>query len=168
MIKSFLIAILLASFTFPPLAIADTLESSVDLSLPSLILPPRLKLGLPKLDISILRSGQTLTATADTVLMSPETFAMIGIEVDSINSRHNLYLERQLRLYDASARLRIDLLKTQNDYLEDELDRTNKMVIRHQELISSDKTGWYIAIGFVIGALSAIGLAYAIAPSMKQ
>ena len=109
-----------------------------------------------------------MTATADTVLMSPETFAMIGIEVDSINSRHNLYLERQLRLYDASARLRIDLLKTQNDYLEDELDRTNKMVIRHQELISSDKTGWYIAIGFVIGALSAIGLAYAIAPSMKQ
>jgi hypothetical protein len=169
MIKSFLTAILVASFIFSPLAFADeTTDASVDLALPALVIPPRLKLKLPKLDISILRSGQTLTATSDTVLMSPETLALIGIEVESINARHSLYLEQQLKIYDVNARLRISLLQTQNDYLEGELQRTNEVIIQHQELISSDKSGWYVAIGFGIGVLTAVGLAYAIAPSMKQ
>ena len=174
MIKSFLTAILVASLIFPSQAFANppepppSEESSVKLTLPPLVLPPRLTLELPELDVSILRAGQTLTATSDTVLMSPETFARIGIEVSTINARHGLYLEQQLRLYDANARLRIDLLQTQNDFLEGELQRTNVMVIRQQELISSDKSGWYIALGVGIGVLTAIGLAYAIAPAIQQ
>ena len=174
MIKSFLTAFLVASLIFPAQVFANppapeessTAEVSTRLLFPQLVLPPRLRLSLPELDVSILRSGQTLTATTDTVLMSPETFARIGIEIESFNDRHNLYLEQHLRLRYANTQLQVGLLQTQSTFLEGELQRTNTLLVRSQELNSANNSGWFVALGFGLGVLTAIGLAYAIAPAL--
>jgi len=171
MVRSFLTAFLVASLVLPPQAFAsppteDSPPASSGVEL-QLTLPPRLNLRMPSLEYSILRAGQTLTATSDTILMTPETFARIGIEVDSINNQHNLYLEQHLRLSHASSQLQLGLLQNQNLFLEGELQRTNELLVRSQELNSSNNSGWFVAIGFGVGVLTAIGLAYAIAPAMK-
>ena len=120
---------------------------------------------MPELEFSILRSGQRLTASSDTVLMTPEEFAKINIEFDAMQARHSLYLEQQLRYANANSLLRINTLQLQNNYLESELSRTNNLLVRSQEIRSNDLTPLWVTLGFVAGALTTIGIVYAVMPA---
>lgn len=169
MIKNILTAFLIAGLIFPTQVFANPPtppEPTAATAEPSLVLPPRLRLRMPELSYSLLRTGQTLTATTDTILMTPETFARITIEFDSMQDQHSLYLEQQLRLAAAHSTLELGLLRSQNSYLEGELARTNQLLVTSQEIRNRDLTPLWVTLGFIGGALATIGIVYAIGPAI--
>lgn len=149
----------------PANALAQETPSQTTDTDSTLILPPKLSLKPPELEYSILRSGQRLTATSDTVLMTPEEFARIGIEFGTMQRTHSLYLEQQVKYLHANLMLRVDTLSLQNKYLESELSRTNELLVRSQEIRSNNLTPLWVALGFVAGALTTIGIVYATVPA---
>lgn len=154
------------SLMFPATAAAQDQEPPTATAVEQeLTLPPRLTLRLPQFEYSLLKSGQRLTASRDTILMTTEEFARITIEFDAMQSKHNLYLEKQLRYSHENYKLKIDTLTLQNSFLERELSRTNELLLRSQELKNKDLTPLWVAVGFVAGALATIGIAYAVAPA---
>jgi len=164
-IKKITTLLLVVAMVIPAQAMAQEPEGQQTTSSSELTLPPRLTLRMPTLEYSLLRSGQRLTASSDTILMSPEEFAKINIEFDTMQSRHNLYLEQQVRYLNERSGLTLNTLRLQNQFLESELGRTNELLIRSQEMRRNDLTPLWVAVGFVAGALTAIGIVYAVVPA---
>jgi len=79
-----------------------------------------------------------------------------------------LYLTERLELAALDNRLRTDLLTNQNQFLETELGRTNRLLVELQEKRQDDLTPLWVAVSFVAGCALTVGLVYALKPGMEQ
>ena len=126
-----------------------------------------LNLRLPEFSYSILRSGQTLRASRDTYLLTPESFARITTEYQFMQRRYQLHFDEQLRLSRLESQLRIDVLNNQNQFLETELERTNRLMIELQQVKKRDLTPLWVGLSFVAGCALTVGLVYALQPGIQ-
>ena len=126
-----------------------------------------LQLELPQFSFSILRQGQRLTASRDTYLLTPESFARITTEYQFMQRRYELYLGERLEIAALNNRLQTDLLTSQNQFLNTELERTNRLLVELQESRRNDMTPLWVAVSFVAGCALTVGLVYALQPGME-
>ena len=125
-----------------------------------------LQLELPQFSFSILRQGQRLTASRDTYLLTPESFARITTEYQFMQRRYELYLGERLEIAALNNRLQTDLLTSQNQFLNTELERTNRLLVELQESRRNGLTPLWVAVSFVAGCALTVGLVYALQPGM--
>ena len=126
-----------------------------------------LRLEMPEFSYSILREGQRLTASRDTYLLTPESFARITTEYEFMQRRYELYLSERLEIASLNNRLQVDLLTSQNQFLNTELERTNRLMVELQESRRDDLTPLWVAVSFVAGCALTVGLVYALQPGME-
>ncbi len=126
-----------------------------------------LRLELPEFSYSVLRKGQRLTASRDTYLLTPESFARITTEYQFMQRRYELYLGERLEIATLNNRLQTDLLTSQNQFLNTELERTNRLLVELQQSRRDDLTPLWVAVSFVAGCALTVGLVYALQPGME-
>jgi hypothetical protein len=100
---------------------------------------------LPELSYSFAAKGSTLTLTADVYLVAPDTWAYIVLQLE---------FDEKLAIEKEKARLVLDIRETQIEYLNNELERTNKLLQKVQKQKSVKDWTPLIVVGAVIlGAL---------------
>ena len=129
---------------------------------------PPFRLEMPEFSYSILRQGQRLTASRDTYLLTPESFARITTEYEFMQRRYELYLSERLEIASLNNRLQVDMLRNQNQFLNTELERTNRLMVELQESRRDDLTPLWVAVSFVAGCALTVGLVYALQPGMER
>ena len=163
--KAVLIPVLCFGLAFPRSLYA---QETTPENPPTATTQSALQLEVPEFSYSILNRGQRLTASRDTYLMTPESFARITTEFQFMQRRYELYLTERLELAALDNRLRTDLLTNQNQFLETELGRTNRLLVELQEKRQDDLTPLWVAVSFVAGCALTVGLVYALKPGMEQ
>lgn len=149
---------------FSPVAYA---EEPAPQEAPEQASPSTFQLEMPEFSYSILRQGQRLTASKDTYLLTPESFARITTEYQFMQRRYELYLGERLEIAALNNRLQTDLLTSQNQFLNTELERTNRLLVELQESRRNDMTPLWVAVSFVAGCALTVGLVYALQPGME-
>jgi len=162
--KAVMVPVLCIGMVLSPVAYAE--EPAVP-EAPEQARPSTFQLEIPEFSYSILRQGQRLTASKDTYLLTPESFARITTEYQFMQRRYELYLGERLEIAALNSTLRIDLLTNQNQFLETELERTNRLLIELQESRRNDLTPLWVAVSFVAGCALTVGLVYALQPGME-
>ena len=109
---------------------------------------------LPELSYSFAQKGATLTLTTDVYLVAPDTWAYIIYERQALPERLQLEFDEKLAIEKEKARLILDVRETQIEYLNSELERTNKLLQKIQKQKSVKDWTPLIVVGAVIlGAL---------------
>ena len=129
--------------------------------------PDAFNLEMPEFSYAVLKKGQKLTASRDTYLLTPETFARITTEYEFMQKRYELHLAERLELNSLKYQYQIDLMASQKLFLETELERTNRLMIELQESRQKDLTPLWVAVSFVAGCALTVGLVYALEPGMN-
>lgn len=162
-----LIFMLCFGLTFPQQAMSQEPETPATEEAQETDADTSLNLRLPEFSYSILRQGQTLRASRDTYLLTPEAFARITTEYEFMQRRYQLHFDEQLRLSRLESQLRVDVLNNQNQFLETELERTNRLMIELQEVKKRDLTPLWVGLSFVAGCALTVGLVYALQPGLQ-
>ena len=116
--------------------------------------PPVEELPIPELTYSFAEKGTTLTLTTDLYLVPPDTWAMIVYERTALAERLELEFEEKLAIEKERARLILQIREQQVEYLNGELERTNKLLYKVQKQKSVKDWTPLIVVGAVIlGAL---------------
>jgi hypothetical protein len=109
---------------------------------------------LPELSYSFAAKGSTLTLTTDVYLVAPDTWAYIVYERKALPQRLQLEFDEKLAIEKEKARLVLDIRETQIEYLNNELERTNKLLQKVQKQKSvKDWTPLIVAGAVILGAL---------------
>lgn len=119
-----------------------------------MIEPPTEELPIPELSYSFAEKGTTLTLTTDLYLVPPDTWAMIVYERTALAERLELEFEEKLAIEKERARLILQIREQQVEYLNGELERTNKLLYKVQKQKSvKDWTPLIVVGAVVLGAL---------------
>lgn len=155
MLKNILAAILTIQLTLLPVGNALAEEPST----PPAEADSVFKLNpLPPLSFSILKKGVAFTPYQDMYMVTPETWAYLINERESLPARYRLELDTSLALQSEKYKLKIDVQQNQIDFLTRELDRTNLALESANE---RNKWAWVGPVVFVtVGALVTTGLVY--------
>jgi len=112
MIKSLMIPFLVLGLTFPASVFAG---------------------GLPEFAYSYAEKGTTLTLKNDVYILLPDAWALINTEYETLNEKWKLKYNTDIEIAEINTKLQIDLRDNQIDYLTEELERTNDLLIETQE-----------------------------------
>ena len=118
---------------------------------------------LPEFSYSFAEKGTTLTLEHDVYILLPDAWALINTEYEMIQRKWQLKYDTDMEIMEINTQLQIDLRDKQIDYLAEELDRTNLLLIETQEASSVfDSKPLLLVTSFVLGALSTTALVYAL------
>ena len=146
MIKKFLTMALALNLVFLP-TLSHAQESEPEATTP----PAGIQLDpLPPLSYSIAPAGVSFTPKYDVYILLPETWAFINNERQFARTRFQLELDTKLSLQSERFQLTVDLQKSQIDYLNAELSRTNQLLIETQKQKSMSEWTPVIVVGAVI------------------
>lgn len=137
MIKSLLIPFLVLGLTFPANVFAK---------------------AMPDFAYSFAEKGTTLTLEHDVYILLPDAWALINTEYETLNREWELKYNTDMEIAEINTQLQIELRDNQIEYLVDELERTNDLLIETQEgspFITTAGT-------FLVGVLSTTLLVFAL------
>ena len=80
--------------------------------------------------------------------------------------RYELYLTERLTLAKTEYDFRIDVLTQQNNFLENELERRNNLLIELNKKKGKDLTPLWVALGFIAGSALTVVVVYALEPGV--
>ena len=161
---NFVAPLLIVGLIFPPQVFAQDTPSEVVAEEESV---NSLNLALPEFSYSILRSGERLTASSDTYLLTPPAFARIVTEYEFMQRRYELHLTERVDLMQTAHQFRVDTLTLQNTFLEGELSRNNNLLLELQRSRKQDLAPLWVAISFAAGCALTVGLVYALQPGIE-
>jgi len=145
MIKALTIPFLILGLTFPASLFASDTKT------------------LPEFSYSFAEKGTTLTLKSDVYILLPDAWALINTEYETMQKRWQLKYDTDMDIMEINTQLQIDLRDKQIDYLAEELDRTNDLLIRTQETKSmGDYSHFIIGGSFLAGVISTTALVFAL------
>jgi hypothetical protein len=118
---------------------------------------------LPEFAYSFAEKGTTLTLKNDVYILLPDAWALINTEYETMQKRYQLKYDTDLALVEANTQLQLDLRDQQIDYLSQELNRTNVLLVETQKTFSVTDYSSFIAVGsFILGVVSTTALVFAL------
>ena len=141
MIKTLIIPFLVLGLTFP----ANLLASDTK--------------PLPEFSYSFAEKGTKLTLKNDVYILLPDAWALINTDYEMMKRKWQLKYDTDMEIAEINTQLQIELRDNQIEYLVDELERTNDLLIETQETRSTFLT---TAGTFFIGAISTTLIVYAL------
>ena len=110
---------------------------------------------LPEFAYTFAEKGTTLTLKYDVYILLPDAWALINTEFETLQKMCQLKCDTKLELQKEKYKLQLDLHKQQVEYLSGELDRTNELLVKPQELKTLGDFGPLVpAAAFVFGVLT--------------
>ena len=141
MIKTLIIPFLILGLTFPASLFASDTKP------------------LPEFSYSFAEKGTTLTLKSDVYILLPDAWALINTEYEMMQRKWQLKYDTDMEIAEINMQLQIELRDSQIEYLVDELERTNDLLIETQGTRSTFLT---TAGTFFIGAISTTLIVYAL------